>query len=168
MIQRVRANARAAHPCDQAYALATSISRTLVPVLSAALHQRQSLPTGRSAMLMASPRNCSKAPFRSSSSLLAISRSRILHAVLAMVPPYIVTTRAATLSLRRLGTGDGVNLCSVWTAVWVRTSFASGLPDMILGAIGARGLIESGEADALLWVDALPARESSGRAACRR
>jgi formylmethanofuran dehydrogenase subunit B len=80
----------------------------------------------------------------------------ILHTILAMVRHLCLTTRAATLSLAAPGNGDGVNLCSVWTCgLPVRTSFASGLPEHDPWRYGARRLIESGEADALLWVDAL-------------
>jgi len=82
---------------------------------------------------------------------------QVLRTVLDMVRHLCVTTRAANLSVPAPGNGDGVNLCSVWTCgLPVRTSFASGLPEHDARMYGARRLIESGEADALLWVEALP------------
>jgi len=82
--------------------------------------------------------------------------AQVMRTVLGMVHHLCVTTRAATLSLPAPGNGDGVNLCSAWTCgLPVRTRFTDGLPEHDPWRYGARRLIESGEADALLWVDAL-------------
>lgn len=80
----------------------------------------------------------------------------VLHTVLSMVRHLCLTTRAATLPLATPGNGDGVNLCSVWTCgLPVRTRFLAGLPQHDPWLYGTERLIDSGEADALLWVDAL-------------
>jgi formylmethanofuran dehydrogenase subunit B len=85
----------------------------------------------------------------------------VLHTILDMVRHLCVTTRAANLPLPAPGNGDGVNLCSAWTCgLPVRTSFAQPVPEHDAWLNATRRLIESGEADALLWIDALPTRGS--------
>jgi formylmethanofuran dehydrogenase subunit B len=80
----------------------------------------------------------------------------VLHTILDIVRHLSVTTRAATLSLVAPGNGDGVNLCSAWTCgLPVRTSFAGPVPMHDPWLNDTRRLIDSGEADALLWIDAL-------------
>jgi formylmethanofuran dehydrogenase subunit B len=82
----------------------------------------------------------------------------VLYAVLDMVRHLCITTRAATLSLAMPGNGDGVNLCSTWTCgLPVRTSFAGAMPVHDAWKYATVRLIESGEANALLWIDALEA-----------
>jgi formylmethanofuran dehydrogenase subunit B len=84
----------------------------------------------------------------------------VLRTVLGMVRHLCLTIRAATLSMPAPGNGDGVNLCSAWTCgVPVRTRFTRGLPEHDPWRYGAQRLIDSGEADALLWVDALGPNE---------
>ncbi len=84
----------------------------------------------------------------------------VLRTVLGIVRHLCLTIRAATLSMPAPGNGDGVNLCSAWTCgVPVRTRFTRGLPEHDPWRYGAQRLIESGEADALLWVDALGSHE---------
>jgi formylmethanofuran dehydrogenase subunit B len=79
-----------------------------------------------------------------------------LFTILDMVRHLSVTTRAATLALAAPGNGDGVNLCSTWTCgLPVRTSFAGSVPEHDARRFAASRLIESGEADALVWIDAL-------------
>lgn len=133
---------------------------TLVDQLSGALHQRpaQTVDGDLAATLEGIAARLRRGAFP----VFVISpcdlNEPILHAILAMVRHLCLTTRAATLSLATPGNGDGVNLFSVWTCgLPVRTSFAGGLPQHDPWRYGARRLIESGEADALLWVDALPA-----------
>ncbi len=80
----------------------------------------------------------------------------VLHTILDIVRHLSLTTRAATLSLAAPGNGDGVNLCSAWTCgLPVRTSFACPVPMHDSWLNDTRRLIDSGEADALLWIDAL-------------
>jgi formylmethanofuran dehydrogenase subunit B len=80
----------------------------------------------------------------------------VLYAILDMVRQLCITTRAATLSLAAPGNGDGVNLCSTWTCgLPVRTSFAGAVPVHDAWRYATNRLIESGETDALLWIDAL-------------
>jgi len=80
----------------------------------------------------------------------------VLHTILDIVRHLSVTTRAATLSLAAPGNGDGVNLCSAWTCgLPVRTSFACPVPMHDSWLNNTHRLIDSGEADALLWIDAL-------------
>jgi formylmethanofuran dehydrogenase subunit B len=79
-----------------------------------------------------------------------------LFAILDMVRHLSITTRAATLALAAPGNGDGVNLCSTWTCgLPVRTSFAGSVPEHDARKFATGRLIESGEADALVWIDAL-------------
>jgi formylmethanofuran dehydrogenase subunit B len=79
-----------------------------------------------------------------------------LYTILDMVRHLSITTRAATLALAAPGNGEGVNLCSTWTCgLPVRTSFAGSVPEHDARRFAASRLIESGEADALLWIDAL-------------
>jgi formylmethanofuran dehydrogenase subunit B len=83
----------------------------------------------------------------------------VLRTVLGMVRHLCLTTRAATLSIPAPGNGDGVNLCAAWTCgVPVRTRFTNGLPEHDPWRYAAQRLVESGEADALLWVDAIATR----------
>jgi len=80
----------------------------------------------------------------------------VLHTVLEIVRHLVVTTRAAILSVAAPGNGDGVNLCSTWTCgLPVRTSFARAVPENDVWLYETGRLIESGEADALVWIDAL-------------
>ena len=82
----------------------------------------------------------------------------VLYAILDMVRHLCITTRAGVLSLAAPGNGDGVNLCSTWTCgLPVRTSFAGAVPVHDAWKYATARLIESGEADALLWIDALEA-----------
>lgn len=85
----------------------------------------------------------------------------VLHTVLEMVRLLVKTTRAATLSLAAPGNGDGVNLCATWTSgLPVRTSFAREVPENDMWAYEAARLVSSGEADALVWIDALDGEET--------
>jgi len=85
----------------------------------------------------------------------------VLHTVLESVRHLVKTTRAATLSVSAPGNGDGVNLCSTWTCgLPVRTSFARKVPENHLWAYETERLLESGEADALVWIDALHGGEA--------
>jgi len=87
----------------------------------------------------------------------------VLHTVLEMVRHLVVTTRAAILAMAAPGNGDGVNLCSTWTCgLPVRTSFAGEVPQHDAWAYDTDRLLKSGEADALVWIDAL-----AGEAAAR-
>jgi formylmethanofuran dehydrogenase subunit B len=80
----------------------------------------------------------------------------VLHTVLEMVRHLVKTTRAATMSLAAPGNGDGVNLCSTWTSgLPLRTGFARKVPENDMWAYETARLISSGEADALVWIDAL-------------
>jgi formylmethanofuran dehydrogenase subunit B len=80
----------------------------------------------------------------------------VLHTVLEIVRHLVVTTRAAILSVAAPGNGDGVNLCSTWTCgLPMRTSFARTVPENDVWLYETGRLIESGEADALVWIDAL-------------
>jgi formylmethanofuran dehydrogenase subunit B len=86
----------------------------------------------------------------------------VIHVVLDMVRHLCLTTRAATLSLAASGNGDGVNLCSAWTCgLPVRTRFVGGLPEHDPWLFATSRLIGSGEADALLFVDALEAEAAT-------
>ncbi|MDJ0513225.1 MAG: hypothetical protein QNJ62_07245 [Methyloceanibacter sp.] len=85
----------------------------------------------------------------------------VLHTVLETVRHLVKTTRAATLSLSAPGNGEGVNLCSIWTCgLPVRTSFAGDVPENNMWAFEAERLLKSGEADALVWIDALDGAEA--------
>ncbi|MHA1517628.1 MAG: hypothetical protein ACTSYK_03390 [Alphaproteobacteria bacterium] len=85
----------------------------------------------------------------------------VLHTVLEMVRQLVKTTRAANLSLAAPGNGDGVNLCSTWTSgLPVRTSFARKVPENDMWAYETLRLISSGEADALVWIDALDGEDA--------
>jgi formylmethanofuran dehydrogenase subunit B len=80
----------------------------------------------------------------------------VLHTVLEMIRILVKTTRAATMSLAAPGNGEGVNLCSTWTCgLPVRTSFAREVPENDMWAYATERLLKSGEADALVWIDAL-------------
>lgn len=80
----------------------------------------------------------------------------VLHTVLEMVRHLVKTTRAATLSLAAPGNGEGVNLCATWTSgLPVRTSFAREVPENNMWTYEAERLLKSGEADLLVWIDAL-------------
>lgn len=79
----------------------------------------------------------------------------VLHTVLDMVRSLCDKTRAGTYTVPVHGNGDGVNLCSVWTCgLPVRTSFAHGDPEHDAWRYAAHRMIEDGEADALVWIDA--------------
>jgi formylmethanofuran dehydrogenase subunit B len=131
---------------------------TLVSMLSAALHDHRTGTDGgeTEAALTAIAGRLRTGAFP----VFVISPcdldEHVLRTVLDMVRHLCLTTRAATLSLPAPGNGDGVNLCSAWTCgVPVRTRFTGGLPEHDPWRYAAKRLIESGEADALLWVDAL-------------
>jgi formylmethanofuran dehydrogenase subunit B len=131
---------------------------TLVSMLSAALHEHRTGADGgeTEAKLTAIAVRLRTGAFP----VFVISPcdldEHILRTVLGMVRHLCLTTRAATLSLPAPGNGDGVNLCSAWTCgVPVRTRFTHGLPEHDPWRYAAKRLIDSGEADALLWVDAL-------------
>lgn len=80
----------------------------------------------------------------------------VLHTVLETVRHLVKTTRASTMSLAAPGNGDGVNLCATWTCgLPVRTSFARKVPENNMWAYDTDRLLSSGEADALVWIDAL-------------
>ena len=80
----------------------------------------------------------------------------VLHTVLEAVRHLVKTTRAATLSLAAPGNGEGVNLCCTWTSgLPVRTNFAGEVPENNMWAYETERLLKSGEADALVWIDAL-------------
>ncbi len=80
----------------------------------------------------------------------------VLHTILEAVRHLVKTTRAATLSLSAPGNGEGVNLCSTWTSgLPVRTSFAHEVPETSIWAYETERLLKTGEADALVWIDAL-------------
>ena len=86
----------------------------------------------------------------------------VLHAVLETVRLLVKTTRAATLSMSAPGNGEGVNLCSIWTCgLPVRTSFAGETPENNMWAFETERLLKSGEADALVWIDALDGAEAA-------
>jgi formylmethanofuran dehydrogenase subunit B len=86
----------------------------------------------------------------------------VLHTVLDIVRHLVVTTRAAILPVAALGNGDGVNLCSTWTCgLPVRTSFAGVVPENNVWLYETGRLIENGEADALVWIDALDGAEAA-------
>lgn len=86
----------------------------------------------------------------------------VLHTVLETVRHLVKTTRAATLSLTAPGNGEGVNLCSIWTCgLPMRTSFAGEAPENNMWAFDAERLLKSGEADALVWIDALEGAEAA-------
>jgi formylmethanofuran dehydrogenase subunit B len=86
----------------------------------------------------------------------------VIHVILDMVRHLCLTTRAATLALAASGNGDGVNLCSAWTCgLPVRTRFVGGLPEHDPWLYATTRLIQSGEADALLFVDALEAEAAT-------
>jgi formylmethanofuran dehydrogenase subunit B len=86
----------------------------------------------------------------------------VLHTVLETVRYLVKSTRAATLSMSAPGNGEGVNLCSIWTCgLPIRTSFAGDAPENNMWAFEAERLLKSGEADALVWIDALDGAEAS-------
>ncbi|MBQ0818058.1 MAG: hypothetical protein QNK17_02315 [Hyphomicrobiaceae bacterium] len=80
----------------------------------------------------------------------------VMHTVLETVRHLVLTTRAAIMTVAAPGNGDGVNLCSTWTCgLPVRTSFAREVPEHDAWAYETERLLETGEADALVWIDAL-------------
>lgn len=86
----------------------------------------------------------------------------VMHTVLEAVRYLVKTTRASTLAMSAPGNGDGVNLCSIWTcALPVRTSFAGEIPENNMWAFETERLLKSGEADALVWIDALDGAEAA-------
>ena len=86
----------------------------------------------------------------------------VLHTVLETVRHLVKTTRAATLAMSAPGNGEGVNLCSIWTCgLPVRTSFAGETPENNMWAFETERLLKSGEADALVWIDALDGAEAA-------
>lgn len=79
-----------------------------------------------------------------------------LFTILEIVRHLSITTRAATLALPVPGNGDGVSLASTWTCgLPVPTSFAGSVPEHDAWRFAASRMIESGEADTLVWIDAL-------------
>ena len=85
----------------------------------------------------------------------------VLHTVLEMVRHLVKTTRAATLSMAAPGNGEGVNLCAIWTCgLPVRTSFGREVPDNNMWTYEAERLLKSGEADLLVWIDALDGEQA--------
>lgn len=85
----------------------------------------------------------------------------VLHTVLETVRHLIKTTRAATLSMAAPGNGEGVNLCSTWTCgLPVRTSFGREVPENNMWTFEAERLLKSGEADLLVWIDALDGEQA--------
>lgn len=86
----------------------------------------------------------------------------VLHTVLEMVRHLVKTTRAATLALAATGNGDGVNLCCTWTSgLPLRTSFARKVPENGMWTYETARLVKSGEADTLVWIDALDGETTS-------
>ncbi len=80
----------------------------------------------------------------------------MLHTVLEIVRHLVKTTRAAVHPLAAPGNGEGVNLCATWTCgLPLRTSFAREIPENDIWAYETRRLVQSGETDALVWIDAL-------------
>ena len=80
----------------------------------------------------------------------------VIHVILEIVRRLCLKSRAATFSLAPSGNGNGVNLCATWiTGLPVRTRFVDGAPEHDPWLYASGRLIETGEADALLWVDAL-------------
>lgn len=80
----------------------------------------------------------------------------VMHTVLETVRHLVLTTRAATLTMSAPGNGNGVDICSTWTCgLPVRTSFARDVPEHDAWAFETSRLLETGEADALVWIDAL-------------
>jgi formylmethanofuran dehydrogenase subunit B len=135
---------------------------TLVSLLAAALMEHRtgvedSETEAKLASLVARFRNAAFPVFVISPCELD---EHVLRTVLGIVRHLCLTIRAATLSMPAPGNADGVNLCSAWTCgVPVRTRFTKGLPEHDPWRYGAQRLIESGEADALLWIDALGPNE---------
>src|SRR5262245_10864147 len=81
-----------------------------------------------------------------------------MRVVLGMVRHLCVTTRAAMLCLPAPGNGDGANLCAAWTCgLPMPIRFAKGLPQHDPWLYSTKRWMDSGEADALLWIDALEA-----------
>ncbi|ODA68785.1 Formyltransferase/hydrolase complex Fhc subunit B [Methyloligella halotolerans] len=79
----------------------------------------------------------------------------VLHVVLDMIRSLCDKNRSGLYTVPVRGNGDGVNLCSVWTCgLPMRTSFAHGDPVNDAWRFDANRMIESGEADALVWIDA--------------
>lgn len=88
----------------------------------------------------------------------------VLHTILETVRHLVLTTRAATLSMAAPGNGDGVNICSTYTCgLPVRTSFARDVPEHDAWAYETNRLLKTGEADALLWIDALDGEAAAAR-----
>lgn len=81
----------------------------------------------------------------------------VLHTLLETIRILVKTTRAATMAIAAPGNGEGVNLCCTWTCgLPIRTSFAGEVPQNDFWAYDTERLLQSGEADALVWIDALP------------
>jgi formylmethanofuran dehydrogenase subunit B len=80
----------------------------------------------------------------------------VLHTLLEMARALSHDSRASTLAIPAPGNGDGANLLSIWTCgLPLRTSLAQIVPEHDPWTYDARRLIESGEADALVWVESL-------------
>lgn len=125
----------------------------LIARLGAAVAERGDSPDGRLAAVAARLRDAAFAVFVFDAADLD---EAALFTVLDIVRHLSDSTRAATLALAAPGNGDGVNLCSTWTCgLPVRTSFAGTEPAHDAQKFAARRLIEDGEADALVWIDAL-------------
>ena len=126
---------------------------TLIARLGAAVGERGEAPDDRLAPVAERLKEAAFAVFVYSAADLD---EPALFTILETVRHLSVTTRAATLALAAPGNGDGVNLCATWTSgLPVRTSFAGPEPEHDARKFAARRLIESGEADALVWIDAL-------------
>jgi formylmethanofuran dehydrogenase subunit B len=80
----------------------------------------------------------------------------LIQIVLEIVRRLCVKARAAAFSLPAPGNGIGVNLCAIWTTgLPVRTRFAVDGPRHDAFLYATDRLIASGDADALVWIDAL-------------
>src|SRR5215472_1013309 len=84
------------------------------------------------------------------------SADLIVLSLVEMVRDLNLSHRAACLPLAGAENLTGANQACLWqTGYPLRTSFASGVPDHDPHIHSAHRLIESGEADALLWISAL-------------
>jgi formylmethanofuran dehydrogenase subunit B len=128
----------------------------LIARLGAAVAERGEAPDDRLAAIAARLRDAAFAVFVLDADDLD---EPALFTVLDTVRHLSDTTQAATLALAAPGNGDGVNLCATWTCgLPVRTSFAGAEPEHDAQKFATRRLIEDGEADALVWIDALSER----------
>jgi formylmethanofuran dehydrogenase subunit B len=128
----------------------------LIARLGAAVAERGDVPYDRLAAIATRLREAAFAVFVFDAAYLD---EPALFTVLDIVRQLSNTTRAATLALAAPGNGDGVNLCATWSCgLPVRTSFAGAEPEHDASKFATRRLIESGEADALVWIDALSER----------